>query len=103
MTRSRKRKLARVRVNLELPVKRASWIGVPIASAVLAGNAFAAAPEPAAEADQGALAEVVVTAEKHSEDLQKVPISLTVLSAETLEQHQVRNFDDYAKFLPSVS
>src|SRR2546430_11506435 len=66
------------------------------------GGALRRAPRSTADAEEG-LAEVVVTAEKHSEDLQKVPISLTVLSAETLEQHQVASFDDYAKFLPSVS
>ncbi len=49
------------------------------------------------------LEEVVVTAQKRTEDLQKVPISLQVLNSETLEQHQVSSFDDYAKLLPSVS
>jgi outer membrane receptor protein involved in Fe transport len=102
MTRSRKRKLARARARSQLPIKRACWVSIPLASAVLTGNAFAAADAAPADAGEG-LAEVVVTAEKHSEDLQKVPISLTVLSAETLEQHQVASFDDYAKFLPSVS
>jgi iron complex outermembrane receptor protein len=91
MTRSRKRKLAR---------HRAKWAGMPLASAILAsgGAAFAAT-----EAEQGTLEEVVVTAQKRSEDLQKVPISLQVLSGEKLEQLQVTEFDDYAKFLPSVS
>jgi iron complex outermembrane receptor protein len=51
----------------------------------------------------GALEEIVVTAQKRVEDLQKVPISITVLSGEKLEQLQVSSFDDYAKFLPSVS
>ena len=103
MTRSRKRKLARVRARLKSPVRCASWIGIPLASAVLTGNVFAASDAPAADAADGALSEVVVTAQKRSEDLQKVPISLTVLSAQKLEEHQVVNFDDYAKFLPSLS
>jgi len=51
----------------------------------------------------GALEEIVVTAQKRVEDLQKVPISITVLSGDKLEQLQVDSFDDYAKFLPSVS
>ena len=89
MTRSRKRKLAR---------KRAGWVGMPFASALLAGGVMGAT-----DADQGSLEEVVVTAQKRAEDLQKVPISLQVLSGETLQEHQVTNFDDYAKFLPSVS
>lgn len=91
MTRSRKRKLARLRVK---------WARVPLASALLASGGAAYAVDAT---DTGTLEEVVVTAQKRSEDLQKVPISLQVLSSETLEQHQVSNFDDYAKLLPSVS
>jgi outer membrane receptor protein involved in Fe transport len=53
--------------------------------------------------DTGTLEEVVVTAQKRSEDLQKVPISLQVLTGQDLEQHQVTDFDSYAKLLPSVS
>src|SRR5882724_1265329 len=92
MTRSRKRKLAR---------NRAKWAGMPLASAILASGGAAYA---AAETEQGTtLEEVVVTAQKRSEDLQKVPISLQVLSSEKLEQLQVHDFDDYAKLLPSLS
>src|ERR1700730_10507069 len=91
MTRSRKRKLAR---------NRAKWAGMPLASAILAtgGAAYGSS-----QTEQGTLEEVVVTAQKRSEDLQKVPISLTVLGGEKLEQLQVTQFDDYVKFLPSVS
>ncbi len=89
MTRSRKRKLART---------RAKWASMHLASALLAGGGIAHAGETANE-----LEEVVVTAQKRSEDLQKVPISLTVLGEEKLQQLQVSSFDDYAKFLPSVS
>jgi iron complex outermembrane recepter protein len=91
MTRSRKRKLAR---------NRAKWAGMPLASAVFAGGGVAIAADTA---ESGALEEIVVTAQKRSEDLQKVPISLQVLSGQALEQLQVTNFDDYAKFLPSLS
>jgi outer membrane receptor protein involved in Fe transport len=91
MTRSRKRKLAR---------NRAKWAGMPLASAILAtgGAAYGAA-----DTEQGTLEEVVVTAQKRSEDLQKVPISLQVLSNEKLQELQVHDFDDTAKFLPSLS
>ena len=72
---------------------------MPLASAVLASAGVAHAQQ----AVQGVLEEVVVTAQKRSEDLQKVPISLTVLGGEKLDQLQVKSFDDYAKFLPSMS
>jgi iron complex outermembrane receptor protein len=95
MTRSRKRKLARL---------RGKWVGMPLAAAMLAGGGIAMAADAPAEApEEGGLQEVVVTAQKRSEDLQKVPISLTVLGGEKLDQLQVTQFDDYVKFLPSVS
>ncbi|WP_420139151.1 TonB-dependent receptor domain-containing protein [Sphingomonas sp.] len=47
--------------------------------------------------------EIVVTANKRAENIQKVPISMQALGNETLEQHQVQSFDDYTKLLPSVS
>jgi len=73
---------------------------MPLATAMMTVAGHAADTDSAPE---GQLAEVVVTAQKRSEDLQKVPISLTVLSQEQLEQHQVKSLDDYVKFLPSVS
>jgi iron complex outermembrane recepter protein len=94
MTRSRKRKLARL---------RGRWAGVSLASAVLAGSSGIAIAADAEAPEEGGLAEVVVTAQKRSEDLQKVPISLTVLGNEKLDQLQVTQFDDYAKYLPSLS
>jgi iron complex outermembrane recepter protein len=94
MTRSRKRKLARGRV------KWAGWAGMPLASTLMAVGVHAADADTNGE---GQLAEITVTAQKRSEDLQKVPISLTVLGQEQLESHQVKSFDDYVKFLPSVS
>jgi iron complex outermembrane receptor protein len=94
MTRSRKRKLAR---------NRAKWASMPLASAMLAGGGLANAAATATDTAETMLEEVVVTAQKRVEDLQKVPISLQVLSAEKLEQLQVGSFDDYAKFLPSLS
>jgi len=95
MSRSRKRKLAR---------NRAKWGSMPLVSALAVGGGIAHAGDAVDAGDTTAtLQEVVVTAQKREEDLQKVPISLQVLSAETLEQHNVTDFDDYAKLLPSVS
>jgi iron complex outermembrane receptor protein len=91
MTRSRRRKLTRM---------RARWAGMPLASAMLAGASMGYAADTG---EPSTLEEVVVTAQKRAEDLQKVPISLQVLSGEKLEQMQVSDFDDYAKLLPSLS
>lgn len=91
MTRSRKRKLR---------LSGASWAGVPVATVLLAGSGAAAAQQAT---EPATLEEIVVTAQKRTEDLQKVPISIQVLGGEKLEQLEVKSFEDYAKFLPSVS
>jgi iron complex outermembrane receptor protein len=93
------------RRNLGAPAQ--SKLSVAIAAALYGVAAVHSAPILAADAAESAdistLAEVVVTAQKRQEDLQKVPISLQVLSSEKLEQLEVAGFDDFAKFLPSVS
>ena len=95
MTRSRKRKLQR---------STAKWAGMPLASAVFACTNVAYAQQAETGGPSGVgLEEVIVTAQKRSEDMQKVPISLQVLGGEQLEQLQVNSLDDYTKFLPSVS
>lgn len=89
MTRSKKRKL-----------RRAALMGMPMASTMLG----AAAPSLAQEEPQGGrLEEVVVTAQKRTENLQDVPISVTALGNQKLEELHVADFEDYAKYLPSLT
>ena len=58
----------------------------------------------AARAQQAvSLEEIVVTAQKRSENLQDVPVSIQALGEAKLEQLQISNFVDYVKYLPSVS
>jgi iron complex outermembrane receptor protein len=72
----------------------------------------AALPEAAANANAEAgaqdsgtrtLESVTVTAQKRTENLQEVPISIQVLGVEKLKELQVADFDDFARYLPSVS
>ncbi len=81
---------------------RTKALAALFASTLLATTPALAQDAPAAD-DNGAPADIVVTATKRSESLQKVPISITALGTEKLEQQQVSSFDDYAKLLPSVS
>ncbi len=53
--------------------------------------------------DSSQLEEIIVTAQKREQSLQDVPISLMVLGSEQLEQLNIRRFDDYLLYLPSVS
>src|SRR5215468_4669462 len=74
-------------------------------AAILADAALLAYQQPARaqEPSSGALEEVVVTANRREENLQKVPIAITALTAETLQQLSVTTFDDYVKFVPNVT
>ena len=72
------------------------------------GAAFAqpAQPAPAAPAaqptaDNGDV--IIVTAQKRSENLQNVPISIQALGTQQLEDLNVTNFQDYTRLLPSIS
>jgi outer membrane receptor protein involved in Fe transport len=49
------------------------------------------------------LGTVMVTAQKREENLQAVPISVQAIGQADLEQHDVADFDDYAKLVPSLS
>jgi outer membrane receptor protein involved in Fe transport len=56
-----------------------------------------------APAPSHGIEEVVVTSQKRSEKLQKVPMSVQVLDSKKLEQLQITEFQDYIKYLPSVT
>jgi outer membrane receptor protein involved in Fe transport len=81
---------------------------ISYAVAAILGSASFAAPaaEPAAtagESSSDALTEVVVTAQRRTENMQDVPISMTALTSQTLQQLNVSTFDDYIKYLPAVT
>ena len=46
---------------------------------------------------------MVVTAQKRTENMQDVPVSIQAFGTEKLEQMNVSSFDDYAKLIPSLS
>jgi len=46
---------------------------------------------------------IIVTAQKRSQDLQDVPVAITALGTETLDQLQVSQLQDVVKYLPSVT
>jgi len=49
------------------------------------------------------LGEVVVTAQRRTENLQDVPIAIQALTADTLTQLNISTFDDFVRYLPNVS
>jgi outer membrane receptor protein involved in Fe transport len=67
-----------------------------------AGIGYAAA---AAEGDANseAIQEIVVTAQRRTENIQDVPISIRAMTGETLAQLNAQTLDDYIKYLPNVT
>ena len=73
-------------------------------SAVLSG--YTGALHAAADADTAAasgLEEITVTAQRRSESIQNVPITIQAITGETLGQLSVTTFDDVIKMLPNVT
>jgi iron complex outermembrane recepter protein len=60
-------------------------------------------PANEAAAQSGALAEVVVTAQRRAENIQDVPITVQALTSETLTQLNVQTFDQFVRYLPNVT
>ena len=76
----------------------------PIAEAMArAGALLLAAAAPCALGDGGPLEEVVVTAQKRAEGLQDVPLAVSALSAERLEDAGVESIDQATALLPSFT
>ena len=82
------------------PYATKAWKMLPLASALLA----CMHPAHAADStDAPVLEEITVTAQKRAENLQDVPLSIQAFSTTRLQELNIGDFDDYAKFLPSVS
>jgi iron complex outermembrane recepter protein len=70
-----------------------------LASSAIGFAMPAAAQDAAEEANSD---EIVVTAQKREQNLQDVPLAITAIGTEKLDQLQVNEFADVVKFLPSV-
>jgi outer membrane receptor protein involved in Fe transport len=64
---------------------------------------LAAAAAGAQTASTTSLNEVVVTAQKRSEALADIPMSVTVIAGEALERQRIENFEDLAATVPGLS
>ncbi len=76
------------------------------AGTALAQDQAPAQNNPAPPASQEASADedvIIVTAQKRSENLQTVPISIQALGTQRLEELNVADFEDYTRLLPSIS
>ncbi len=79
-------------------------LGAAISLAVLAGTSAVAADKPdETSASVGGLEEIVVTATRREESISKVPISITALTQDDLDQKGIRDFSEMVRFTPGVS
>ena len=80
----------------------------PLAFALLAATpasaTAAAVAAEAADANSGVMVnEIVITAQKRSEDIKSVPISVSVLSGSDLKERQIAGYDDISRAVPGVA
>jgi iron complex outermembrane receptor protein len=69
----------------------------------LSTSSFAMAQEATDETETGRVIETIqVTATKRTESIQAVPVTVSALSGDALENLGVDNFQDYVEFLPNV-
>jgi iron complex outermembrane receptor protein len=70
---------------------------------IAAGIVLALASPALLAQDALQIEEVIVTAQKRSENLQDVPISIQALGSQAIEELNLTNFKDYTQMLPSVA
>src|ERR1700738_2923663 len=74
-------------------------------AAILSGSTAGlvhAASSTDTEVSEG-IQEITVTAQRRTENMQNVPITIQALTGEMLKQLNVTTFDDYVKYLPNVT
>ena len=79
--------------------KRGSLLFALTLGCAMAGAFAADPPTPSA----GALEEITVTAQKRSESVQNVPLSITTFSSRELEQKSITDFFDYGTKVPNLA
>ncbi len=72
-------------------------------AATMAAQQGAAADATAANSDSSVLETIVVTAQKREQPLKDVPMSVSALGGERLDELQARDFADYAALVPGLS
>jgi iron complex outermembrane receptor protein len=86
-----------------------TWSAILLASTMLTGVGVApamAADKPAADppgSPATVVGELVVTAQKREENIQRVPMSIQAIGNEKAQQLNITEFQDYVKFMPSAT
>jgi outer membrane receptor protein involved in Fe transport len=88
-----------LKYNHRLASTIATILSLPAAVAAYAADTVNDAPA----ANSDALSEIVVTAQRRSESIQNVPITVQAFSSDSLQKLNITTFDDMMKYLPNVT
>jgi iron complex outermembrane receptor protein len=88
---------------LQLGVARADEGQMPVQTAQAPPPAATPAPPPPPPPPSHGLEEIVVTAEHREEDISKVPMSITALTGDQMEQQGIKNVADVAREVPGLN
>jgi iron complex outermembrane recepter protein len=80
-----------------------SYAIAAILSGSAAGLAYAAPATDTTDTSSESIQEIVVTAQRRTENAQDVPITIQALTGETLHQLNVTTLDDFVKYVPNVT
>lgn len=89
-------------LRLELSCRRGFPAAMLMASTALSTPALAQAPSAPDQAQPG-LSEIVVTATRQAQSLNKVPLSIVAKDQDELDQEGVRSMTDIARLTPSIT
>jgi outer membrane receptor protein involved in Fe transport len=92
-----------VRRSRSIPARLPLAVAVCIACQMPAYAQDAPPPAEPPQTTARTLDTVMVTAQKRTENLQEVPLSIQAINEQTLEEHNVHSFEDYAKLIPSLT
>ncbi|WP_174284778.1 TonB-dependent receptor [Sphingomonas bacterium] len=73
---------------------------VPTPAVAVRTASAQAQPQPSTAGDTG---DIIVTATRSAESIQRVPIAIEAIDAKTIKSQNIQNFQDYVSHLPGVS
>ncbi len=82
---------------------RLKWTSVLLATTALSSVGPVLAQDANTETPKGQIEKITVTAQKRSQALQDVPAAVQVLSTKKIEELNISDITDMAKFLPNVT
>src|SRR5579859_781595 len=94
----------RIEKRIETGLRSTLLLSTILASGLWVGHALAADAAGAQPAASGSgMEEIVVTAQKRSEDITKVPLSVSVLTASALSEQHIQDYQDITRTIPGIS